>query len=443
MGRDFTKTVKSYGSIISKNISLFLAVGVLHILFSEYGWFPNAAANQLADVIYQWMIPLMISYAAGRKQDEESGGMAAALAASGIVVANSHVAILSAILIGSLAGYTVHLIWRMLEDRIRPGFEMISKNLLIVFCGVLYAAISYYGVIPVLAELNRGLGNVVNLLLQYHLLFLANVLIEPLKIFFFNNWVNHGILIPLGMEQLQETGKSVFFLLETNPGPGAGILLALYLRQRREKKDLLSALTIQLFGGIHEVYFPYVLADMKLLAAVCAGGMAGTVYFSVFQAGLVGPASPGSILTILMLCRPVDMISVLLGVILSAAVSCSLALVLWKPRESEVREDKVEGKKSPIHVIYVVCDAGLGSSAMGAALLRRRLKEAGMTSVTVKAASLDHIPPDWDLIVCQQDFYEQFLEDRTDMVIHTVGKLTDISEYDRLVQVLKEGGQIS
>lgn len=443
MGQNFTKTVKNYGSIISKNISLFLAVGVLHMLFSEYGWFPNAAANQVADVIYRWMIPLMISYAAGRKQDEEIGGMVAVLAASGIVLADSHVAILSAILIGSLAGYTIRLLWRMLEERIKPGFEMISKNLLIVFWGVLYAAISYYGVIPVLAELNRSLGNVVNLLLQYHLLFLANVLIEPLKILFFNNWVNHGILIPLGMEQLRETGESIFFLLETNPGPGAGILLALYLRQRREKKDLLSALTIQLFGGIHEVYFPYVLADMKLLAAVCAGGMAGTICFSVFQVGLAGPASPGSILTILMLCRPLDMIGVLLGIVLSAAVSCSLALILWKPKQMKGREDKVEEIKAPIHVIYVVCDAGLGSSAMGSALLRRRLKEAGMTSVTVKAAPLDHIPPDRDLIVCQQDFYEQFLKDGTDLVIRTVERLTDVSEYDRLIQALKEGGQIS
>lgn len=443
MGRNFTKTVKSYGSIISKNIALFLTVGVLHMLFSEYGWFPNTAANQLADVIYRWMIPLMISYAAGRKQDEETGGMAAVLAASGIVLADSHVAVLSAILIGSLAGYSIRRVWQILEDRIKPGFEMISKNLLIVFWGVLYAAISYYGVIPLLSGLNQGLGNMVNLLLQHHLLFLANLLIEPLKILFFNNWVNHGILIPLGMEQLCETGKSIFFLLETNPGPGAGILLALYLRQRREKKDFLSALTIQLFGGIHEVYFPYVLADIKLLAAVCAGGMAGTICFSALQAGLVGPASPGSILTILMLCRPVDMIGVLPGIVLSAAVSCSLALILWKPEERKVRADKAEEKKASIHVIYVVCDAGMGSSAMGAALLRRRLKEAEITSVTVKAAPLDHIPPDRDLIVCQQDFYEQFLKEQTDLVIRTVVRLTDVNEYDRLVQALKEGGQIS
>lgn len=443
MNQSFTKTVKSYGSIISKNISLFLAVGVLHILFSEYGWFPNATANQLADVLYKWLIPLMVSYAAGQKQDQEIGGMVAALAASGIILADSHVTILSAILVGSLAGYTIHLTWGIMENRIKPGFEMISKNLLIVFWGVLYAAVSYYGVIPVLSELNRGLGSAVNLLLQYHLLFLANMLIEPLKILFFNNWVNHGILIPLGMEQLQETGKSILFLLETNPGPGAGILLALYLRQRREKKDLLSAFTIQLFGGIHEVYFPYVLADLRLLAAVCAGGMAGTVCFSIFQVGLVGPASPGSILTILMLCRPADMIGIILGIALSAVVSCSLALILWRPKEIKGKPDQAEEINPLIQIIYMVCDAGLGSSAMGAALLRRRLKAAEVTSVTVKAASLDHIPPDWDLIVCQQDFYEQFLKDQTDMVIRTVERLTDDSEYDRLIQVLKERGQIS
>ena len=156
----------------------------------------------------------------------------------------------------------------------------------------------------------------------------SGVLVEPLKILFFNNWLNHGFLLPLGMEQVHAAGGSILFLLEENPGPGFGILAACALTVGTEKKDTASSLVIQMFGGIHEVYFPYVLADLRLLAAAVAGGVAGNYCFMLTNCQLSGPASPGSIITILMMAETGRWFGLITGILISAAVSFGVSRVI-------------------------------------------------------------------------------------------------------------------
>ena len=113
---------------------------------------------------------------------------------------------------------------------------------------------------------------------------------------FLNNAINHGVLGPLGIQQAAEAGKSIFFLLESNPGPGLGILLAFtFFGKGAAKQSAPGAAVIQFLGGIHEVYFPYILMKPLLIVAAIGGGLAADFIFVMLNAGLVAPPSPGTI----------------------------------------------------------------------------------------------------------------------------------------------------
>ena len=449
--------LRSYSSIITKNIPLFLTAGILNIFFSDFGLFPNPVMERASQMLIQAVIPLMIGYTAGKKCgfEESMGGLTGAAAVTGLIISNTNSSIIGAVLVGAAFGRLAVMGYQKAEKHLSSGFEMMGRQITVGAVGLAGIFFSYYAVVPALWVVHRILSACMDFLIGRKLLMTANILIEPMKIVFLNNWINHGVLIPLGLEQMQTMGQSVMFLLEVNPGPGLGILLAYYIKYRGRRDEIGSSMVIQLFGGIHEVYFPYVLSNLKLLAAAIAGGMAGTACFLLFGTGIQGPVSPGSILTILMMAKPGQWMQLIAGVFVSAAISCGVALIL-KGSDEEMEDSAVLKEKKAglakteescpktemviprsINYIYVICDAGLGSSAMGAALLRRKMKEEGIEGISVRPAAADEIPDDADLLVCQKDFYHARLEG-CEIPVVQVDKLTDKDGYQKLILQIKE-----
>lgn len=447
MGKRVQKIGKYFSSIIIKNIGLFLAAGILTILFSAEGWIPNKKIEEINVLLQAAVIPLLLSYTAGKKAGGDMGGIAGIMAGTGLLGASGTGPIAGSILLGSLAGYVSARIYKRLVNHTKAGFEMLTRNLFAAVTGVVFLLLSRYAGIPVLAAAGAALGKPINEIVKYQMMPLANVLIEPGKVFFLNNGINHALIIPMAMQQAEQAGKSILFLLETNPGPGLGILWACYLKRSSQRKEISACGLIHFIGGIHEVYFPYVLSELKLLWAVIAGGVAGTMCFQMTGAGAAGPVSPGSVLTLLLMGGRSSAGGILLGVTVSVLVSGAAACWLLgtkekKPEEEEeVMEQKKEAEQSYFEWIYFVCDAGVGSSALGAAMLRKKLKENDMAGIEVSAVPVDEIPEDAQLLVCQKSFHDKLSGQAGDVPVYEVDSLVSSREYDKLIQRLKGQGE--
>ena len=157
------------------------------------------------------------------------GGVVGAITTSGVIVGTSIPMFLGAMIAGPLGGYTIKKFDDAIEGKVKSGFEMLVNNFSAGIIGMLLALVCFLGIGPVVEILNTALGNGVNKLVSLNLLPLTSLIVEPAKILFLNNAINHGVFSPLGIQQSTELGKSIFFLIETNPGPGLGVLLAYFL----------------------------------------------------------------------------------------------------------------------------------------------------------------------------------------------------------------------
>lgn len=449
---------KFYSKIIIDYIGIFIFVGILSVVFGDYGWIPNKNIYAISQFVYQIVIPILIAYTAGnqRKQSGKNenlnrlyaGGVLAVMATSGILLADTRNGILFAMLLGPLSGILWEKLLEPIVERGKSGLEMLIRNIVVAVSGSLMAVFAFYIAAPCLSAGMEILLNGINFLIEQRLIFLLSFLIEPAKILFLNNSINHGILLPLGIQQAEQTGESILFLLETNPGPGFGVLFALYLCRKEKRREYLSSMFVELIGGVHEIYFPEVLSNIWLLLALIGGGAVGNFCFSVFHAAATGVISPGSILVIVLLSTKYKIAGVLFGVLVSAAVSAALAVFILrlqvrvqKNKKMQTEEKKQEEKMEADMVwkVGVVCNAGLGSSAIGAALFRRKLKELGILEIEVSAYAADQIPEDVTVVICQKDFKE-WIPQREKAVIYTVENLLNQEEYlDILKQIQKRG----
>lgn len=438
------RILKMYSRVIAGCIPLFVASGILSALSAEM--FQNTYLAQMSGVLSYLVIPVFMGYRSGSVCGGDAGGLAGTLAASAIVLAEPASGMILAAIAGGMAGFLCEKGMKKLSNRIPAGFEMLFRNLYLTVVGLLTGALVYLLLVPA-AEgaagfLSYGLSDI----LARGVLPFISLLVEPLKIIFFNNWLNHGFFLPIGLEQVKAGGSSILFLLETNPGPGFGILLAYALVYREKRRELLSGLIIHSLGGIHEIYFPYILSDLRLLAAAIAGGIAGNYCFMLTGSGLLGPVSPGSILTILLMADKRHWLGVLAGIVLSAAVTCMLACLLLKQGRREVpdentqteEENTMQEKRGEQVRLYFVCDVGMGSSAMAGALFKRRIKLEEIPGVEVFHTSADRISPDADAIVCQANFARSLPP--VNVRCFTVENLTDMSCYQELLDWLKGGG---
>jgi len=355
---------------------------------------------------------------------------------------------IGAMIVGPSAGWLIKKVDSALEGKIPAGFEMLVNNFSAGIIGMILSLLAYSGIGPVVETLNKALGNGVHTIVNAGLLPLSSIFIEPAKILFLNNAINHGVLGPIGINEAKELGKSIFFLLETNPGPGLGILLAYWVFSKGMiKQSAPGAIIIHFLGGIHEIYFPYVLMNPMLLLAVIAGGASGVLTFGILGAGLVAAPSPGSIFALLTMTPKGGHFAVLAGVIISTVVSFLVASYFVKRSanklyDSELADAKekvkdlktVSGNKTVSRIIFA-CDAGMGSSAMGATTLRNKLKKAGL-NIEVVHCAIDEVPADAEIVVTHESLTDRARSKAPNAEHISIKNFINSPEYDALVKRL-------
>ena len=448
----------SLSNMVMPNIGAFIAWGVLTSLFIPTGWLPNENLSTIVGPAITYLLPLLIGYTGGYMVHGQRGAVVGAIATFGAVAGASVPMFIGAMIMGPLGGWCIKKFDQAFQEKIRPGFEMLVNNFSAGLIGFALIIFAYLAVGPIVSTLTDAIGNGVQAIVDANLLPLANILVEPAKILFLNNAINHGIFTPLGAEQVAEAGKSILFLIEANPGPGLGILVAyMVFGKGSAKSSAWGASIIHFLGGIHEIYFPYVMMKPLLFLAVIAGGVTGTFVNQLLGSGLTGAASPGSIFAILGMAAKGSHLSVILGVLAGAAVSFLVASVILKADKSEgesleeaqaatqAAKAQAKGQAAPVSAeintdnikqIIFACDAGMGSSAMGASLLRDKVKKAGLTiPVTNKAISNLTDEPN-TLIVTQEELAARAAQ-RTPSAVHVaVDNFLTSPKYDEIIAKL-------
>ncbi|GAA1449352.1 PTS mannitol transporter subunit IICB [Nocardiopsis tropica] len=333
-------------SMVMPNIGAFIAWGIITALFIPDGWLPNEYLGQLVGPMITYLLPLLIAYTGGTLVYEQRGGVVAAAATMGVIVSADIPMFLGAMAMGPLAAFLMKQFDRVVQPRIKAGFEMLVNNFSAGILAALLAILGAYVLGPVVRTIADALGAGVQFLIDMSLLPLVSIIVEPAKVLFLNNAINHGVFTPLGSARALAEGSAIEFLIEANPGPGLGILLACMLfGPKVSRATAPGAIVIHLFGGIHEIYFPYILAQPKLILAVIGGGMSGVATFMVMDAGLVSAASPGSIIALMAVTPPGGHLGVLAGVVAATIVSFVLASLLLGFGRSERKAAKEEKAK--------------------------------------------------------------------------------------------------
>ncbi|RFU22007.1 PTS mannitol transporter subunit IICB [Geodermatophilus marinus] len=491
--------VQKFGTFLSgmimPNIAAFIAWGFITAFFIETGWTPigglgGFGTNDAGDpntglvgpmIIY--MLPLLIASQGGRMVYGVRGSVVAVVATMGVIVSTSQPMFLGALIMAPLAAWVMKQVDGLWDGKIKPGFEMLVNNFSAGIVSAALAVVGFFTFGPAVEGISTALGNGVDWLVENGVLPLASIIIEPAKVLFLNNAINHGVLTPLGVQQSAETGQSILFLLEANPGPGMGVLLAyMFFGTGMARSTAPAAAIIHFFGGIHEIYFPYVLMKPILLLGTIAGGMVGIGTLVVFDAGLRAPAAPGSIIAVLAQTPGGSFAGVILSVVLSCLTSfviCSLLLRLSRNRGGDLSEatasmEAMKGKKSsvagtltaseeavedqyeaagwahgdaaaaaageqrgPVHRIVFACDAGMGSSAMGASVLRNKIKKAGFSDVEVTNIAIANLQDDVDLIVTHKDLTPRARGMSPSAQHVSVDNFMNSPQYDAIVDQLR------
>ena len=450
------ENVQRFGRFLSgmvmPNIAVFIAWGFITALFIPTGWMPNETLAQMVVPMQRFLLPTLIAYTGGKMVYDVRGGVVGAAAAIGILAGTEDPMFIGAMIAGPLGGWLMKKVDGLFAGKIPAGFEMLVNNFSAGILGALLAVFGCLAIEPLCVGIKDVLVICVDFLVKRSLLPLTSLFVEPAKILFLNNAINHGVFTPLGMDQVAEAGKSIFFLIEANPGPGLGLLLAYsFFGKGAARSSAPSAVIIHFLGGIHEIYFPYVLMNPLTVLAVMAGGMSGVFINSIFNSGLVSAASPGSIIAILGMCAKDSYIGVILSVIVAAAVSFVIAAFILKFSNKNTDDNALEeasaavssmkseakGAKpaGAVSKIVFACDAGMGSSAMGATTLTKKLNAAGM-KVTVEHFALDDVPKDTQVIVTHKSLVERAETRCPNALIFPITNFMGGKEYDEIVAQL-------
>lgn len=444
--------------MVMPNIGAFIAWGMITALFIPTGWWPNESLAALVSPMSTVLLPLLIAYTGGAAIHGQRGGVIGAIATMGVIVGSDIPMFIGAMIVGPLAAWVMKKFDRLLEGKIPAGFEMLVNNFSLGILGAVLTLLTLKGVTPLVESLNEAMRAGVGFFVDNKLLPMASIFIEPAKVLFLNNAINHGIFSPMGIQQVEETGKSIFFLLEANPGPGLGVLLAYCLAGKGSAKSSApGAVIIHFLGGIHEIYFPYILMNPLLLLSVIAGGASGIFVEQMFGAGLSAPASPGSIIAILGMTPRGGYLPVILGVLVATAVSffISMPILKFAAKDEDLESSKnrmkemknaakgiADEKKAvavdtkDIRKIVFACDAGMGSSAMGATVLKKKLTAAGLGGIEVMHFPVSSIPSDAQIVVTHQELGERAGHSNPNARLVLITNFLAAPEYDELIKEL-------
>lgn len=406
---------RALSAMVMPNIGAFIAWGLITALFIPTGWFPNEHLAKLVGPMLTYMLPLLIGYTAGHNVAGVRGGVIGAIATAGVIVGTDVPMFIGAMIMGPLAAWIIKKFDKAVEGKIRAGFEMLVNNFSLGILGMLLAIVGYLSVGGAISWITELFESGVVYLKDNNMLPLVSIFIEPAKVMFLNNAINHGILTPLGSVQVQEFGESIIFFLESNPGPGFGLLMAYWIFGKgTAKSSAPGAVLIQFIGGIHEIYYPYVLSRPILILPMILGASSSILFMTVAHAGLIGPISPGSIISVIIMSASGKMLINVAAVLIAATVTfVTSALILRKSAKEEdtLSENKfkpkykVDAEKAAAaatikHIVFA-CDAGMGSSALGATRFRKRIESLGL-GLKVDNYSVNSIPDDADIVVCQE-----------------------------------------
>lgn len=537
--------VQRFGTFLSgmimPNIAAFIAWGFITMLFIAVGWlgkwepvapllggFGNADVinwpgamttvaldadgnpfNQFVGLVgpmITYLLPLLIANTGGRMVYGERGGVVASIATMGVIVGTNIPMFLGAMIMGPFAAWVTKQMDKLWDGKIKPGFEMLVNNFSAGILGMLLAILGFFVFGPAILWFSDVLGAAVGWLVSLSLLPFVSIIVEPAKVLFLNNAINHGVFTPLGIEQATETGKSILFLIEANPGPGLGLLLAFtFFGVGAARASAPGAIIIQFFGGIHEIYFPYALAKPMTILALIAGGATGVTTNMLLNGGLAFPAAPGSIIAVTAAAvSPAaggvpNLLVVYLSVLLAAAVTFLVAGIILRAsrkrdllaeadafgaaiaqteankgktsaamdalrasdgkdrealREAEEAVDKLETEAETagladggvlttklVKNIVFACDAGMGSSAMGASVLRNKIKKAGIEDVTVVNKAIANLDGSADLVITQNQLTDRARQQTPNAVHVSVDNFMNSPKYDEVVELVRDQHQ--
>jgi PTS system mannitol-specific IIC component len=397
----------------------------------------------------------------------DRGGLVGATASIGVIMGAGIPMFLGAMIAGPLGGFCIKKFDKALEGKIPAGFEMLVNNFSAGIIGGALSILCYLGIGPVAEAATNALGVGVGWLVEHKMLPFSSILVEPAKILFLNNAINHGVFTPLGAQQSQEIGRSIYYMIESNPGPGIGLLLAYcILGKGSAKSSAPGAAIIHFFGGIHEIYFPFVLMNPILILAMMGGGFAGVLTLGLLGGGLIAPASPGSIFAELMMTPKGAYFANIAGIIAGGGVSFLLSMTLLKAfgkddsdltrAQDSIRSMKAESKGLSVNEVKITlsaglksdvpavvkkivfaCDAGMGSSAMGATKLRKKIQAAGLTDITVMHSPVSEVPADADIIVMHRELQERAAASCPTARLVPITDFLGAPEYDQLIIEIK------
>lgn len=507
------RKVQAFGSFLSSmimpNIGAFIAWGFIAAIFIKNGWFPNKDLAQLAGPMITYLIPLLIAFSGGRLIHGLRGGIIAATATMGVIVALPDTPmLLGAMIMGPLVGWLMKKVDQFVQPRTPQGFEMLFNNFSAGILGFIMTILGFEILAPIMKFIMHILSVAVEFLVHLHMLPIVSIIVEPAKILFLNNAINHGVFTPLGSDQAAHAGQSILFTIESNPGPGLGILLAyMIFGKGTAKATSYGAGIIHFLGGIHEIYFPYVLMRPLLFLAVILGGMTGVATYQATGFGFRSPASPGSFIVYCLNAPKGEFLHMLLGVFLATLVSFVVAALIMKftkePKQdleaATAQMEATKGKKSNVsskltasdkestetskqtagatgataatasqassseseddseqlldnyntedvdahdysgvnHIIFA-CDAGMGSSAMGASMLRNKFKKAGITDVNVTNTAINQLPNDAQLVITQKTLTDRAIKQVPNAIHISVDNFLNSPRYEELLNNLKK-----
>ncbi|MBC7001102.1 PTS mannitol transporter subunit IICB [Photobacterium sp. BZF1] len=449
-------------AMVLPNIGAFIAWGFITALFIPTGWMPNEAFGELVGPMITYLLPLLIGYTGGQIIGDKRGAVAGAIGTMGVIVGADIPMFVGAMIMGPLSAWVVVQMDKRIQHRIPSGFEMVVNNFSLGIVGMILCLFAYEVVGPAVTAANLFVKSGIEALVATGFLPLLAIINEPAKVLFLNNAIDQGIYYPLGLQAAAETGKSIFFMVASNPGPGLGMLLA-YAKfgQGLSKRSAPSAIIIHFFGGIHELYFPYVLMKPIMIVAMIAGAATGIATFNLLDAGLVAGPSPGSIFSYLALTPKGSFIATIAGVVSATVVSFLVASAILKMSKSEDKETEfeqsvtdmkdmkaegtvkpaataatTEANAKPIQFVAFACDAGMGSSAMGASTFKRKLTKAGI-DIEVKNFAIEKVPSDADIVVTHESL-ENRAVNATGLPVITIKNFLHDPALDELMVTIEQ-----
>jgi len=501
--------VQRFGTFLSgmimPNIPALIAWGIVTMFFIDVGFTPVPALATIVGPFIHYLLPLLIAYTGGSIVYGVRGGVVASIGTFGAIAGSDYLIaqfnatlpegdaplgqvhmFIGAMIMAPLCAYTMRWLDSLWEGKIKAGFEMLVNMFSAGIWGFVMMIVGFYPIAWLVNGIMNVLSTAVNWLVSMNLLPLTSIVIEPAKVFFLNNAINHGVLTPLGLQEAADQGSSILFLLEANPGPGVGLLLAFtFFGIGAARASAPGAALIQFVGGIHEVYFPYALMKPMLILALIAGGATGVTTNMLFGGSLAAPAAPGSIIAVTgQAISPAaggvpNLMVVWLSVLLAATVTFLISWVILRASRKRdlaamaatddafgaaiTQTEAAKGKSSDalaglrggaatqtdagvepstmtekrINNIVFACDAGMGSSAMGASVLRNKIKKAGIEDVTVVNKAIAALDSSADLVITQNQLTDRARQKTPDAVHVSVDNFMNSPRYDEVVDLVR------